>query len=120
DLRRPGDPHAGHPGPGRSAAAGGQAVRRGSGPVHRPARRRRPRRGTGGPAAEGRGRRGDCPYRTRVDGKHDVSLIEKVREAMAGDDRVDAERLVVRLEALNRFLRLVDPYLPDSELVAAH
>jgi GTP-binding protein EngB required for normal cell division len=49
-----------------------------------------------------------------------VSLIEKVREAMAGDDRVDAERLVVRLEALGRFLRLVDPYLPDSELVAAH
>ncbi|WP_127505406.1 GTPase [Actinoplanes solisilvae] len=39
---------------------------------------------------------------------------------MAGDDRVDAERLVLRLEALSRFLRLVDPYLPDSGLVAAH
>ncbi len=49
-----------------------------------------------------------------------MSLIEKVREAMAGDDRVDAERLVLRLEALGRFLRLVDPYLPDSSLVAAH
>ncbi|WP_250032155.1 GTPase [Paractinoplanes maris] len=39
---------------------------------------------------------------------------------MAGDERVDAERLVVRLEALSRFLRLVDPHLPDSDLVAAH
>ncbi len=45
-----------------------------------------------------------------------MSLVEKVR----GDERVDAERLVLRLEALNRFLRLVDPYLPDNNLVAAH
>ncbi|GIE91723.1 GTPase family protein [Actinoplanes regularis] len=45
-----------------------------------------------------------------------MSLVEKVR----GTDRVDAEDLSRRLEALTRFLRLVDPYLPDSELVTAH
>ncbi|MBU2670056.1 50S ribosome-binding GTPase [Actinoplanes bogorensis] len=45
-----------------------------------------------------------------------MSLVEKVR----GNERVDADRLVVRIEALSRFLRLVDPYLPDNELVAAH
>ncbi|GAB2579734.1 hypothetical protein Aab01nite_55740 [Paractinoplanes abujensis] len=44
-----------------------------------------------------------------------MSLVEKVR-----DDRIDSERLVQRLEALSRFLRLVDPHLPDSDLVAAH
>ncbi|MGK5680010.1 GTPase [Actinoplanes sp. URMC 104] len=45
-----------------------------------------------------------------------MSLVEKLR----GEERVDADRLVQRLEALSRFLRLVDPHLPDSELVAAH
>jgi GTP-binding protein EngB required for normal cell division len=50
-----------------------------------------------------------------------MSLVEKVRNALAGDDgRVDAEQLVERLDALSRFLRVVDPYLPDSDLVAAH
>ena len=50
-----------------------------------------------------------------------MSLVEKVRDALAGDDgRVDAEDLVRRLEALAKFLRLTDPYLPDSDLVAAH
>ncbi|MEV6342153.1 GTPase [Actinoplanes sp. NPDC051851] len=43
-----------------------------------------------------------------------MSLVEKV------DDGVDAEDLTRRLEALSRFLRLVDPYLPDGELVTAH
>ncbi len=45
-----------------------------------------------------------------------MSLVEKVRDT----DRVDAEDLTRRLEALTRFLRLVDPYLPDGELVTAH
>ncbi|GIF08062.1 GTPase family protein [Actinoplanes siamensis] len=45
-----------------------------------------------------------------------MSLVEKVRDT----DRVDAEALTRRLEAMTRFLRLVDPYLPDSELVTAH
>ncbi|SNY63421.1 GTPase [Paractinoplanes atraurantiacus] len=50
-----------------------------------------------------------------------MSLVEKVRGAHSMDDgRVDPDRLVQRLEALGRFVRLVDPYLPDSELVAAH
>ena len=50
-----------------------------------------------------------------------MSLGEKVRNAFAGDDgRVDAEQLVARLDALSRFLRVVDPYLPDANLVAAH
>jgi GTP-binding protein EngB required for normal cell division len=49
-----------------------------------------------------------------------VSLVERVRGALTGDDRVDAERLVLRLEALAKFLRLTDPYLPDGDLVAAH
>jgi GTP-binding protein EngB required for normal cell division len=46
-----------------------------------------------------------------------VSLVEKV---IRDSDRVRAERLVLRLEALAKFLRLTDPYLPDGELVAAH
>ncbi|MFF5294973.1 GTPase [Paractinoplanes globisporus] len=50
-----------------------------------------------------------------------MSLIEKVRGALTGvDGRVDAEELVQRLESLAKFLRLVDPYLPDADLVAAH
>ncbi|MBW6438138.1 50S ribosome-binding GTPase [Actinoplanes hulinensis] len=34
--------------------------------------------------------------------------------------RVDGDELARRLEALSRFLRVVDPYLPDSDLVTAH
>jgi energy-coupling factor transporter ATP-binding protein EcfA2 len=50
-----------------------------------------------------------------------MSLVEKVRGALSGDDgRVNAEQLVQRLDALSKFLRLVDPYLPDGDLVAAH
>jgi GTP-binding protein EngB required for normal cell division len=50
-----------------------------------------------------------------------VSLVEKVRGALTRDDgRIDAEQLVYRLESLSRFLRVVDPYLPDGDLVAAH
>jgi GTP-binding protein EngB required for normal cell division len=49
-----------------------------------------------------------------------MSLVERVKQALTGDDRVDAEQLVVRLDALQRFLRVTDPYLPDNDLVAAH
>ncbi|HEU4348020.1 MAG TPA: GTPase [Actinoplanes sp.] len=50
-----------------------------------------------------------------------MSLVRKVRDALTGDDdRVDAAELVARLESLSRFLRVVDPYLPDGDLVAAH
>ncbi|GGN80919.1 hypothetical protein GCM10010112_56880 [Actinoplanes lobatus] len=36
------------------------------------------------------------------------------------DKRVDGDELARRLEALSRFLRVADPYLPDSDLVTAH
>ncbi len=50
-----------------------------------------------------------------------MSLVEKVRDALTrGDGRIDAAHLVERLDALQRFLRVVDPYLPDGDLVAAH
>jgi GTP-binding protein EngB required for normal cell division len=51
-----------------------------------------------------------------------VNLVQRVRDALAGTDdgRVDADELIERFEALKRFLRVVDPYLPDNDLVAAH
>jgi GTP-binding protein EngB required for normal cell division len=50
-----------------------------------------------------------------------MSLVEKVRGALTrSDGRVDAVQLVERLDGLARFLRVVDPHLPDGDLVAAH
>ena len=50
-----------------------------------------------------------------------MSLVEKVRDALTkGDGRIDGAQLVERLAALQRFLRVVDPHLPDGDLVAAH
>jgi GTP-binding protein EngB required for normal cell division len=50
-----------------------------------------------------------------------VSVVDRLRDVLKGDDgRVDAQKLVERLNALSRFLRVTDPYLPDSDLVAAH
>ncbi|MEU4243849.1 GTPase [Actinoplanes sp. NPDC026619] len=50
-----------------------------------------------------------------------MSLVEKVRGVLTSTDgRIDAQELVQRLESLSKFLRLVDPYLPDADLVAAH
>lgn len=49
-----------------------------------------------------------------------MNIVEKVRRAVTGDDRVDPRKLVERLAALQRFLRVTDPYLPDNDLVAAH
>jgi putative protein kinase ArgK-like GTPase of G3E family len=43
-----------------------------------------------------------------------------VEKALRDSGRVQTERLVLRLEALAKFLRLTDPYLPDGDLVAAH
>ncbi|AGL13607.1 GTPase family protein [Actinoplanes sp. N902-109] len=48
------------------------------------------------------------------------SLVDRVKRALTSDDRVDAEQLTERLQALQRFLRVTDPYLPDGDLVAAH
>jgi energy-coupling factor transporter ATP-binding protein EcfA2 len=36
------------------------------------------------------------------------------------DQKVDAEELSQRLDALSRYLRVTGPYLPDGKLVAAH
>jgi GTP-binding protein EngB required for normal cell division len=49
-----------------------------------------------------------------------MSLADRVKHALTGDDRVDAQQLTARLDALQRFLRVTDPYLPDNDLVAAH
>ena len=51
-----------------------------------------------------------------------MSLEDKGKDALTGADerQVDPAQLVERLDALNRFLRVVDPYLPDNDLVAAH
>ena len=49
-----------------------------------------------------------------------MNLADKVREALAADKRIDAQQLVTRLDAVSRFLRVVDGYLPDSDLVTAH
>jgi GTP-binding protein EngB required for normal cell division len=49
-----------------------------------------------------------------------MSLAERVKSGLTRETRVDAEQLVTRLDALQRFLRVTDPYLPDNDLVAAH
>ncbi|MEV0154181.1 GTPase [Micromonospora sp. NPDC050686] len=43
-----------------------------------------------------------------------------MREAFRGDQRVDADELVARLDAVRRFLDAVDGQLPDRQLVPAH
>ncbi|MCG5436726.1 GTPase, partial [Micromonospora foliorum] len=48
------------------------------------------------------------------------NIAGRVREAFRGDQRVDADALIARLEAVRRFLTAVDGLLPDAELVPAH
>ncbi|MER7460356.1 GTPase [Micromonospora sp. NPDC126480] len=43
-----------------------------------------------------------------------------MRGAFRGDQRVNANALVARLEAVGRFVELADGHLPDKQLVAAH
>ncbi|MEU5939090.1 GTPase [Micromonospora sp. NPDC047548] len=43
-----------------------------------------------------------------------------MRAAFRGDQRVDADDLVARLDAVRRFLHAVDGQVPDSRLVTAH
>ncbi|WP_091445712.1 GTPase [Micromonospora yangpuensis] len=43
-----------------------------------------------------------------------------MRQAFRGDQRVDADELLTRLDAVRRFLTAVDGHLPDSQLVPAH
>ncbi|MFG2047848.1 GTPase [Micromonospora sp. NPDC048935] len=49
-----------------------------------------------------------------------TNITGRVREAFRGDQRVDADALVARLDAVRRFLTAVDGLLPDAELVPAH
>jgi energy-coupling factor transporter ATP-binding protein EcfA2 len=43
-----------------------------------------------------------------------------MREAFRGDQRVDPDELIARLDAVQRFLGAVDGQVPDAQLVAAH
>ncbi|MFG3553982.1 GTPase [Micromonospora sp. NPDC047557] len=49
-----------------------------------------------------------------------TNIAGRVREAFRGDQRVDPDALIARLEAVRRFLTAVDGLLPDAELVPAH
>jgi energy-coupling factor transporter ATP-binding protein EcfA2 len=48
-----------------------------------------------------------------------VSIVGKVRDALRGERTVDAQALIDRLDAVSRFLRVVDGHLPESRLVEA-
>ncbi|WP_320067249.1 GTPase [Micromonospora sp. RTGN7] len=49
-----------------------------------------------------------------------TNIVGRVREALRGDQRVDADALIDRLDAVRRFLDAVDGHLPDTALVPAH
>ncbi|SCG61402.1 GTP-binding protein EngB required for normal cell division [Micromonospora coxensis] len=49
-----------------------------------------------------------------------TGIVGRMREAFRGDQRVDADTLVARLDAVRRFLDAVDGQVPDSRLVGAH
>ncbi|MGK5522364.1 GTPase [Micromonospora sp. URMC 107] len=49
-----------------------------------------------------------------------TNIVGRMREAFRGDQRVDADALVARLDAVRRFLTVVDGHLPDAQLVPAH
>ncbi|PZF97142.1 GTPase [Micromonospora deserti] len=48
------------------------------------------------------------------------NVVGRICEAFRGEQRVDADGLVNRLEAVRRFLRVADGRLPDAQLVPAH
>ncbi|MEU5788394.1 GTPase [Micromonospora purpureochromogenes] len=49
-----------------------------------------------------------------------TGIVGRMREAFRGEQRVDADDLVARLDAVRRFLAAVDGQVPDSRLVTAH
>ncbi|MFC4016749.1 GTPase [Micromonospora sp. GCM10011542] len=49
-----------------------------------------------------------------------TNIVGRVREAFRGDQRVDPDALLARLDAVRRFLAAVDGLLPDGDLVPAH
>jgi GTP-binding protein EngB required for normal cell division len=48
-----------------------------------------------------------------------TQLVGRVRGALRGDRRIDADALVARLDALRRFLRVADDHVPQKDLVTA-
>ncbi|GAA3748953.1 GTPase [Micromonospora maritima] len=48
------------------------------------------------------------------------NIVGRMREAFRGDQRVDPDVLIARLQAVQRFLGAVDGQVPDAQLVAAH
>ncbi|WP_436837506.1 GTPase [Micromonospora rifamycinica] len=49
-----------------------------------------------------------------------TNIVGRMRGALRGDHRVDADALVSRLDAIRRFLDVVDGEVPDGQLVGAH
>ncbi|MCX4469064.1 50S ribosome-binding GTPase [Micromonospora sp. NBC_01655] len=49
-----------------------------------------------------------------------TNIAGRLREALRGDQRVDPDALIARLDAVRRFLDAVDGQLPDAQLVPAH
>lgn len=48
------------------------------------------------------------------------NVVGRMREAFRGDQRVDPDVLLARLDAVRRFLAAADGHLPDARLVPAH
>ncbi|MFC6018968.1 GTPase [Plantactinospora solaniradicis] len=49
-----------------------------------------------------------------------TDILGRVRNAFRSDQRIDPDRLVERLTAIDRFITVVDGQLPDDRLVPAH
>ncbi|MEU5903616.1 GTPase [Micromonospora sp. NPDC047527] len=49
-----------------------------------------------------------------------TNIAGRVREAFRGDQRIDPDALIARLDGVRRFLTAVDGLLPDADLVPAH
>ncbi|MEJ3743416.1 GTPase [Actinomycetes bacterium KLBMP 9797] len=45
-----------------------------------------------------------------------MSVLSRLR----GEQRIDGDQLITRIEALDRFLRVVEGHLPEQRLIAAH
>lgn len=48
------------------------------------------------------------------------NIVGRMREAFRGDQRVDPDDLIARLQAVQRFLAATDGLVPDTQLVPAH
>ncbi|KKK07067.1 ABC transporter [Micromonospora sp. HK10] len=48
------------------------------------------------------------------------NIVGRMREAFRGEQRIDPDALIARLQAVQRFLDAADGLVPDTQLVAAH